>query len=258
MAAMPDRLLRWWCAPACLLLLVPFAALLQETPWRAFMVAPGDLVSLKVSLLLGLAAMLLIAILGTPLALWLARTTSRLRKPADALVLASLLTPPLAMGILLVSAYGPYSALGRPLAGIGYLVSNNAAAFILAQVYGGLAYYVLAARNAFAGVPRVLEEAAQTMGADHLQVFTRVTLPLARPGLVTGLAIAWVRVIGEFGIVMTFAYFPQGIPVRLYVNLQNEGVDGVYVLIWILLLAALPVPLWALSRRRLPDDDSFA
>lgn len=247
---MTDRRLFWLCAPACLLLAIPFAALLQETPWRDFSLVAGDLAAVRVSLVLGALAMILIAALGTPLALWLARGSGTLRKAADALVLAALLTPPLAMGILLVSAYGPYSTLGRPLAGIGYMLSNNAGAFILAQLYGGLAYYVMAARSAFEGVPRLLEEAARTMGATERQVFTLVTLPLAMRGVITGLAIAWVRVIGEFGIVMTFAYFPQGIPVRLYVNLQNDGVDGVYILVWILLLATLPFPLWALSNRR--------
>ena len=57
------------------------------------------------------------------------------------------------------------------------------------------------------------------------------------------MALAWVRAIGEFGIVMIFAYFPQGIPVKLYNNLQNDGVDAVYVLLWLLLLFTLPLPL---------------
>ncbi|ECV7111589.1 sulfate ABC transporter permease, partial [Salmonella enterica subsp. enterica serovar Newport] len=64
-------------------------------------------------------------------------------------------------------------------------------------------------------------------------------------------ALAWVRETGEFGIVMIFAYFPQGMPVQLYNNLQNDGVDAVYVLLWLLLLFTLPVPLlcFSVSRR---------
>lgn len=241
---------RWLGAPACLLLLLPFAVLVQQTPWQAFTLAPSDLASVRVSLSLGAVAMLLIAALGTPLALWLARTRSAMRRPAEVLVLASLLTPPLAMGILLVSAFGPYSTLGKPLAAAGYLISNNLGAFILAQLYGGMAYYVMSARSAFEGVERGIEEAAETLGATGWQVFRRVTLPLAARGIVAGLALAWVRVIGEFGIVMTFAYFPQGMPVQLYINLQNDGVDAVYPLVWILLLATLPFPLWMLAKQR--------
>ncbi len=247
---MHHRRTRWLSVPACLLLAMPFIALIQETPWSAFSVVAEDLASVRVSLGLGALALLLIALLGTPLALWLAHTKSRLRGPVEGLVLAALLTPPLAMGILLVSAYGPYSSVGQSLSRFGVLISNNIAAFILAQLYGGLAYFVMAARAAFEGVPRSAEEAAETLGASSWQIFWRVTLPLAARGVVSGLAIAWVRVIGEFGIVMTFAYFPQGMPVRLYVNLQNDGVNGVYILVWILLLTTLPLPLWLLSKRQ--------
>ncbi|WP_341964263.1 hypothetical protein [Pseudomonas sp. RC10] len=74
------------------------------------------------------------------------------------------------------------------------------------------------------------------------------TLPMARRALATGLAITWGRVIGEFGIVMVFAYFPQGIPVKLFVNLQNDGVDAVYAWVWLLLLVTLRFPLWCLAK----------
>jgi len=67
-----------------------------------------------------------------------------------------------------------------------------------------------------------------------------------RKPLTTGLIGAGVRIIGEFGIVAVFAYFPQGIPVKLFVNLQNEGVDSVYSLVWLLLAVCLPLPLWLL------------
>ena len=159
-----------------------------------------------------------------------------------------MLTPPLAMGILLVSAFGPYATLGEFLAHVGISLSNNAAAFVLAQLYGGLAYFVLSASSALAEVPRALEEAARSLGCSPWETFYKVTLPVARRALATGLAIAWGRVIGEFGIVMVFAYFPQGIPVKLFVNLQNDGVDAVYALVWLLLLVTLPVPLWCLSK----------
>lgn len=98
---------------------------------------------------LGLSAVSvpLIILLGTPLALWLARATSPLRRWAEVLVLIPLLTPPLALGILLVSAYGPYSTLGEALATVGLALTNNAAAFVLAQVYGALPYFILSARS---------------------------------------------------------------------------------------------------------------
>ncbi|NVZ66342.1 ABC transporter permease subunit [Pseudomonas gingeri] len=241
------RLSTWLCVPAALLLGLPFLALVRETAWSHLQLAYGDWSALGVSLGLSLVSSALIVLLGLPLARWLARTRSAFKRGVESLVLMALLTPPLAMGILLVSAYGPYGTLGGPLARLGVSLTNNAPAFILAQLYGGLSYFVLAARGAFEAVPLSLEEAARGLGCSSVQVLWRVTLPLAARALAAGLAIVWVRVIGEFGIVMVFAYFPQGIPVKLFVNLQNDGVDAVYALLWLLLLVTLPFPLWCLS-----------
>ena len=56
-------------------------------------------------------------------------------------------------------------------------------------------------------------------------------------------ALAWVRALGEFGAVLIVAYYPQGIPVKLWVNLQNIGLSAVYPLLWIFFLVAMPLPL---------------
>lgn len=102
----------------------------------------------------------------------------------DALLLLPLLTPPLAMGILQTSLYGPYSVVGSSFERLGVTLTNSAPAFILAQVYGAMPYYVFAARAAFEGVPRDLEQIALTLGKEPWEVFLRVTLPLSRLGLV--------------------------------------------------------------------------
>ncbi len=205
-----------------------------------------------VSALYSLAAMPIIAALGTPLAWWLARCEFRGKWVLDAAVLLPLLTPPLALGILLASLYGPYSAAGALLGRIGLVLTNTAPAFVLAQVYGAMPYYVLTARAAFEGVPHELEEIALTLGKERWQVFLEVSLKLARLGLAAGLALAWVRALGEFGIVLIIAYFPHGIPVQLWVNLQDTGLDAVYPLLWFFFLVAIPLPLWLgmVSRRR--------
>lgn len=194
--------------------------------------------------------MTVIILIGTPVAWWLARTSGRAGRLGELIVLIPLLTPPLAMGILLVSAWGPYSAPGILLGRAGMSLVNNPAAFILAQIYGGLPYYIIASRSAFAAVPLVLLEAGQTLGAGSWQRFWYLALPVAARGIASAVALAWVRVVGEFGIVMIFAFFPQGMPVKLYVNLQNDGLDAVYTLVWLLLLFTLPLPLYCFSRAR--------
>lgn len=241
----------WFSLPALLLLAVPFVTLMAVTQWRDMHLSWGDPAAIATSLGLGMCSLVLIIISGLPVAWWLAQTRSRARGLVEALVMIPLLTPPLALGILLISAYGPYSLPGELLRRAGWELVNNPAAFIVAQWYGAVPYFIVTARAAFADIPRDVLEVAETLGAAPAKIFTRLVLPLAARGLAAAIALTWVRAIGEFGIVMIFAWFPQGIPVQLYNNLQNSGVDAVYVLVWLLLLFTLPVPLlcFFISRR---------
>lgn len=234
---------RWLAALSLLLLAAPFAGLVAVTRWRSFQFAAGDARAIGVSLGYSLLALVIIVLLGTPLAWWLARHRFRGRWLVEALLLLALLTPPLAMGLLLSALYGPYGPVGRWFEAANLSLTNSASAFVLAQCYSALPYYVLAARAAFDGVPRELEHLALTLGRSPWQAFVRVSLPLAGLGLATGVALAWVRAMGEFGVVLIIAYFPQGIPVKLWVNLQDIGLDAVYPLLWAFFVVAMPLPL---------------
>jgi molybdate/tungstate transport system permease protein len=226
-----------------LLIAGPFIGLAFATHWSDLQFAPGDMGSIGVSLVYSLIALVLIVCLGTPLAWWLARQSFHGKWVLEAIILLALLTPPLAMGILLTTLYGPYGPVGSVVARTGVELTNSAAAFVLAQFYAALPYYVVAARAAFEGVPRELEHIALTLGKSPWQTFWLVSMPLARLGLAAGIALAWVRALGEFGIVLILAYYPQGIPVKLWVNLQDIGLPAVYPLLWVFFLVAMPLPL---------------
>jgi molybdate/tungstate transport system permease protein len=228
---------------ALLLIAGPFIALASATPWGNFSFAPGDLGSIGVSLGFSSISLTLIAAFGTPLAWWLARHSFSGKWVLEAIILLALLTPPLAMGILLATLFGPYGPVGGLVAQAGVELTNSGPAFVLAQFYGALPYYVVAARAAFEGVPRELEHIALTLGKSPWQTFWLISMPLARLGLAAGIALAWVRALGEFGIVLILAYYPQGIPVKLWVNLQDIGLSAVYPLLWGFFLVAMPLPL---------------
>lgn len=202
--------------------------------WDSEISGPA-LASVRVSLGLTAMALLLIVAAGTPVALYIARSSPMRRLCLQGILLISVLLPPLALGILLSLAFGP-------LERAGLRASNTPLAFILTQVYVGIGYYVLGAIAAFDGVPRLLEQHAALLGATPARVFWRVTLPLARLGLAVALSVAWVRTLGEFGAVVVTAYYPSGMPVQLWVNLQSFGLPAVLPLLVIFLLAALPVP----------------
>jgi molybdate/tungstate transport system permease protein len=230
------------CA-ALALLVIPFFGFVVTTSWIHLRPVHGDFKSVWVSVWYTLLALLVIVAIGTPLSYWLARSSFYGKAVVEALVLLPLLTPPLAMGILLAMFYGPYSWVGRAAGALGIELTNTPAAFVLAQVYAAAPYFVVAARSAFEAVDPELEQISLTLGKSAWQTFWYVTVPLARLGLVAGIAIAWVRALGEFGIVLIIAYFPQGIPVKLWVNLQDIGLGAVYPLLWLFFMVAMPLPL---------------
>jgi molybdate/tungstate transport system permease protein len=237
-----------------LALLYPFTALLARIgPWQWGADVRGPaLASVRVSLLLTGVAMLVIVAVGTPVAAYIARCSTRERLWWQAVLLVPILLPPLALGILLTLAFGPYGSLGSALDHLGLRMTNSPTAFILTQVYVGMGYYVLGAVAAFDAVPAVLQKQAALLGLAPLQVFLRVTLPLSRLGLAVALSIAWVRAIGEFGAVVVTAYYPSGMPVQLWVNLQSFGLPAVMPLLVVFLAVALPLP-WlvhVLAQRR--------
>lgn len=253
------RIQRKWIARTgaalfALALLYPFTALLARIgawQWGDDIRGPAYS-SVRVSLLLTSCAMLIIVAVGTPVAAYIARCSTRERLWWQAILLVPILLPPLAMGILLTLAFGPYGAVGTALEHLGLRMTNSAAAFIVTQVYVGMGYYVLGAVAAFDAVPAILQKQAALLGLTPPQVFLRVTLPLSRLGLAVALSIAWVRSIGEFGAVVVTAYYPSGMPVQLWVNLQSFGLPAVMPLLVVFLAVALPLP-WlvhVLAQRR--------
>jgi molybdate/tungstate transport system permease protein len=237
-----------------LALLYPFTAFFARIgawQWNDNIRASG-MSSLRVSLLLTGCAMLIILALGTPVAAYIAHCRTRERLVWQAVLLIPILLPPLALGILLSLAFGPYGPVGAWLEHLGIKMTNSAPAFICTQVYVGMGYYVLGAVAAFDAVPSTLQKQAALLGLTPRNVFLRVTLPLSRLGLAVALSIAWVRAFGEFGAVVVTAYYPSGMPVQLWVNLQSFGLPAVMPLLVIFLAAALPLP-WlvhVLAQRR--------
>jgi molybdate/tungstate transport system permease protein len=227
-----------------LALLYPFTALLAHIgPWQWSADVRGPaLASVRVSLLLTGVAMLIIVAVGTPVAAYIARCSTRERLWWQAILLVPILLPPLALGILLTLAFGPYGTFGTMLEHLDLRLTNSAAAFIVTQIYVGMGYYVLGAVAAFDAVPAILQKQAALLGLAPLKVFLRVTLPLSRLGLAVALSIAWVRAIGEFGAVVVTAYYPSGMPVQLWVNLQSFGLPAVMPLLVVFLAVALPLP----------------
>jgi molybdate/tungstate transport system permease protein len=227
-----------------LAMLYPFIGLFTPVgTWQWNGSIPGSTgAAVRTSLALSGIALLIDMVLGTPVAWYLAHHAGRDRIVWEAAILISVLLPPLALGILLSLSFGPQTSFGSWLVRVGVPTSNSTAAFVATQVYASIGYYIVAARAALAAVPRNLELMAGLLGLRPVQVFRRVTFPLAKLGLAAALSLAWVRAVGEFGAVIVTAYYPSGMPVQIWINLQDAGMPAVLPLLVVFLLTALPLP----------------
>jgi molybdate transport system permease protein len=164
---------------------------------------PFDWQPVGLTLKLASLTTLLLLLLGTPLAWWLAYTRCRWREAVATLVALPLVLPPTVLGFYLLLLFGPNGPLGilTTALGIGTLPFTFSG-LVVGSVLYSLPFVVQPVRNAFESIgPRPLEVAA-TLRGSPLQAFFSVTLPLARPGLLTGAVLAFAHTVGEFGVVL--------------------------------------------------------
>ena len=228
---------------ALLFLLLPLAGMIIRAPWAdaaEVLTSRPALLALRLSLITATAAALITVVIGVPLAWLLARPTLPGAGVLRALVIVPLVLPPVVGGVALFSLLGRSGLLGRPLYHLtGFAFPFTPYAVVLAQVFVALPFLVLAVEGALRAADRRYEEAAATLGANPLTVFSRVTLPLVAPGIAAGAVLAWARALGEFGATITFAgNFPgttRTMPLEVY--LAQETDPGAALLLSVLLLA---------------------
>lgn len=146
---------------------------------------------------------LLLLVLATPLAWWLAHTASRWRALVGALVTLPLVLPPTVLGFYLLVSLGPHGPLGRLTASLGLgSLAFTFTGLVIGSIVFSLPCAVQPIRAAFESVGKRPMEVAATLGVPPLAAFLRVALPLARPGLITAAVLSFAHTIGEFGVVL--------------------------------------------------------
>ncbi|PHM20380.1 MAG: molybdate ABC transporter permease subunit [Curvibacter sp. PD_MW3] len=165
--------------------------------------SPDDLSAIWLTLKLATLTTALLLLLATPLAWWLARTTSRWRAPLGAVVTLPLVLPPTVLGFYLLVALGPHGWIGQLTQSLGLgTLPFTFGGLLLASLIYSLPFAVQPLQNAFEAIgPRPLEVAA-TLRATPLDAFFTVVLPLARRGLVTAGILTFAHTVGEFGVVL--------------------------------------------------------
>ncbi len=162
-----------------------------------------DWTALRLSLLLGgltVAVLLPVALAGGR---WLATTRMRGRALVEAALVLPMVLPPTVIGFYLLVGMGPESAAGRlwqELFGTGLTFSFSG--ILIASVLVNLPFAVQPAQRAFEAVGQDLRDAAATCGLSAWRTFWRIELPLAWPGIVTGVVLSFAHTLGEFGVVL--------------------------------------------------------
>jgi molybdate transport system permease protein len=204
-------------------LVVPVVAIFVHTEPKALLSSLGDPTStdaLKLSLETSAIAVAIIVAVGTPAAFLLATRSFRGKSVVVTLVELPLVLPPAVAGIGLLAALGPSGIFGGLLEDAHIQLVLQTAGVVVALTFVAAPLYLRQAQAAFGAVERPLFDASRTLGVGEAGTFARVAVPVALPGLIAGLALAWGRALGEFGATLMFAGSFQGItetaPLAIY------------------------------------------
>ena len=163
----------------------------------------ADFAAIWLTLQLASLTTILLLLIGTPIAWWLAHTRSRLKAPVGALVALPLVLPPTVIGFYLLVAMGPHGPVGQltQSLGLGTLPFSFAGLLVGSLIYS-LPFVVQPIQNAFEAIGERPLEVAATLRASPWDTFWSVALPLARPGLFAGAVLGFAHTVGEFGVVL--------------------------------------------------------
>jgi molybdate transport system permease protein len=167
------------------------------------MLTPADLTAIWLTVRLATVTTLLLLLLGTPIAWWLARTRSRWKGPVGAVVALPIVLPPTVLGFYLLVAMGPHGPVGQftQWLGIG-LLPFTFWGLVVASVFYSMPFVVQPIQNAFEALGERPLEVAATLRATPLDAFFSVAIPLARPGFLTAVVLGFAHTVGEFGVVL--------------------------------------------------------
>lgn len=252
-----DRLLLLLGLVAAAGLTLPIVGLLSRASPAKLLAAlaePGVLGALLLSLAVSTAAVALALLFGLPLAYALARSRMPGKALVRGLVALPMVLPPVVGGLALLATFGRRGLLGGALAGLGVQLPFTTAGAIVAVTFVCAPFLILTLEAGLQAIDPRLEAAAATLGAGRLRILGTVTLPLLRPALAAGLALAWARALGEFGATITFAGNLEGrtrtMPLAIYSALHGD--PEVAIALGLVLLALALAVLVALRGRLVP------
>lgn len=174
-----------------------------DSTFSMFLLTPSDLQAIGLTLQVAALTTVILLLVGTPLAWWLARTRSWLKKPLGALVAMPLVLPPSVLGFYLLVFMGPQGTLGQWTQALGLgLLPFTFTGLVVASVLYSLPFMVQPVQSAMEAIGSRPLEVAASLRASPIDSFFSVVLPLCKPGFVTGAIMCFAHTVGEFGVVL--------------------------------------------------------
>jgi molybdate transport system permease protein len=199
------------------------------------MLDQADLTALAITFKLAAASTLVLLVLGTPLAWWLAHTRWRMKFLLEALVAMPLVLPPTVLGFYLLILLGPRGPVGGLMEALGgESLAFTFEGLVIGSVVYSLPFVVQPLQNAFTAIGRRPLEVAATLRAAPLDRFFTVAVPLARPGIITAAVLGFAHTVGEFGVVLmiggNIAGETQVVSIAIYDHVENLQYANAHVL----------------------------
>jgi molybdate transport system permease protein len=203
---------------------------------------PGFEPLLLTAKLAGLTTLILLVI-GTPVAWWLATTKIKIKPVIEAVVALPIVLPPTVLGFYLLLILSPHSSLG----GWWFVLTGQTLTFsfsglVIASVIYSFPFVVQPLQNAFESVGQDMMEAAYTLGAKPVDAFFTVAVPLAKRGFITGGVLGFAHTLGEFGVVLMVGGNIPGetrvVSIAIYDHVEMLEYNQAHVLAGILLAFA--------------------
>jgi sulfate transport system permease protein len=239
--------------------LLPLAAIVvrsTEGGWETFWNAitdPQAVAALRITLLASLAVVLVNAVVGTVIAFVLVRDQFRGKPLMNAVIDLPFALPTIVAGLTLLALYGPKSPLGINAA-------YTTAGLLLALLFVTLPFVVRTVQPVLHELDREMEEAATSLGASKLQVFRRIVLPNILPAILSGMALAFARAVGEFGAVVLISgnipFKTEVASVYIFGQIESDGVtEAAAVSVVLLVISFAALLLIGAIRRRVTRHD---
>lgn len=189
-----------------------------------------DMPAFGLTLRLAATVTVLLLLLGTPLAWWLAQTRSRWQGPVAAVVALPLVLPPTVLGFYLLLLLGPQGAVGRMIAAMGLsALPFTFGGLVVGSMLYSMPFVVQPLHNAFEAIGARPLEVAACLRAGPLDRFFSIALPMALPGFVTASVLGFAHTVGEFGVVLMIGGNIPGQTRVLSMSIYDHVEAGEYV-----------------------------